>query len=182
MANPYRPTTTTGDPLDDAASEVSFRLSRGVLRHTTDHYLLHYIPKRLALGSLALIGLSGWAIFASAKYGMLASMTVGVSSLVISAAIYLAMAHQAKKAVRRKQADFGLMENSIVSVQVKDGALIAVTSNGQHQWPSDQVKQLRTHSGMLISPEPLLAIFIPKNNHSPDEAFKTLREKLSQRP
>jgi hypothetical protein len=179
QSNPYQPSQSVGHELDNVASEVSFVLTRGVLRHATDHYLLHYIPKRLAFGSILLIFLSGWAIFKSVQYGPLATMAAATVALFISAGIYLMLAHQAKMRVRQKQTQLGFEQNSAISVSVDDDSFLVVTSNGEHRWPRSQARLLRTHSGLLISPEPLVAIFVPKNNQSPPEAFKTLRHKLT---
>jgi hypothetical protein len=178
-SNPYQPSRAVGGEPDDMASEVSFVLTPRVLRHATDHYLLHYIPKRLAFGSLLLILISGWAIARFVEYGTIVTLTVSAACLLISAGIYLLLAQAAKSRVRLKFVELGMDVNSASSVWVDDDQFILVSSSGEHRWPRANARLLRTHSGLLISPEPLVAIFVPRNNASSPESYKTLREKLT---
>lgn len=178
--NPYRPTVAAvAEPLEDVATEVTFRVTRGTLRHAVDHYLLRYLTFRLASVSIVLIGLSGLAITWSATVSRPLSLVVTAACLAITTAVYLGMTRSAKRKMRQRFGRLGLRENIFASVRIDDDDFVLQVDDDVHRWPIAKVQNLRTHSGMLLSPEPLVAIFVPRRNESHPTTFQTLRSRLT---
>lgn len=180
QVNPYQPVEISSEPLDDSATEVSFRLTKSLLRHGEDHFLLHWHPMRLLFCSLAMIFASGAAFVWSSSVGFVAFHVTLIAALTISTVIYLALVHRTKIAIRTRLRDRGLIRDTTCSVAVKDGQLVLTSSGGVHHWPKEDLQIYRTPRGMLICPEPLTFVYVPRRNNSPREAYKTLRRKLKK--
>lgn len=176
--NPYAPADTAEGPLDDAASEIHFRLTKSRLRHGEDYFLLHVIPMRLLFCSLAMIFASGAAFVWAAQIGTGAFAVAAIVAPTISTLIYLALVHHTKLKIRRRLREYGLLIETAASVKVDENQLIFNGSSGQQTWPKKDVKIYRTPRGTLLCPEPLMFIYVPRNNNSPREAYKTLRKNL----
>jgi hypothetical protein len=176
--NPYAPVDIDQQLLDDAASEVHFRLTKARLRHGEDHFLLHAHPMRLLFCSLAMIFASGAAFVWASRVGTGAFAVTAVAALGISTLIYLALVHHTKIKIRRRLREHGLLLETTASVKVAENQLIFTGSSGQHSWPKEDVTIYRTPRGTLLCPEPLMFIYVPRNNNSPREAYKTLRKSL----
>ena len=176
--NPYAPVEIATEPLDDRASEVHFRLTQSRLRHGEDHFLLHAHPIRLLFCSLAMIFASGAAFVWASERGPALFMATAIAAPGISALIYLALVHRTKTQIRRRLRDRGLLQDTTCSVGVVDEQLVLTSSVGQAHWPKQDVKLYRTPRGALLCPEPLMFIYVPRNNQSPRAAYDTLRQKL----
>lgn len=176
--NPYRPVEIASDALDDSSTEVSFRLTKSLLRHGEDHYLLHWHPMRLLICSLAMIVASGAAFVWSSQVGFVAFHITLIAALTISTLIYLALVHRTKIKIRGRLHECGLIRDTACSVAAKDRQLVLTSSDGVHVWPKRDLQIYRTPRGMLICPEPLLFIYVPRQNNSPKENYKSLRKKL----
>ncbi len=176
--NPYEVVPVSEEPLDDDATEVSFHLTRSLLRHSEDHYLLHQHPFRLLFSSLAMIFISGAALVWSSQRGVLIYFATCVAALAVSSGIYLALVHRTKVKARRRMAQLGAFPNTSCTVATRDADLVMTNSAGEHRWPKEQLKVYRTPRGTLICPEPLVFVYVPRRNNSPREAYAALREKL----
>ena len=156
--NPYRPVEVVAEPLDDSATEVSFRLTKSLLRHGEDHFLLHAHPYRLLICSLAMIFASGAAFVWSSQIGFVAFHVTLIAALTISTLIYLALVHRTKIRIRRRIREYGLLRDTACSVTFTDGQLVFTGSGGTHGWPKQDLKIYRTPRGMLVCPEPLMLV------------------------
>ncbi|TWT92639.1 hypothetical protein [Neorhodopirellula pilleata] len=166
--------------LDDAASRVSFRLSKGVLRHAIDHLLLHQHPLRLSIGSLLMIFASGAAIFWAASQNVVVFVVTLVFTMVLSSLIYTSLIYRSKSIMRNRVRELGLVQDSVCVVEIEDERFVMTTSNGQHRWNAADVKVYRTPFGIVLCPEPMTPIYVPRRNNSPAQAMKTLRRKFSE--
>ncbi len=180
QVNPYRPVEIASEPLDDSATEVNFRLSRSLLRHGEDHFLLHWHPMRLLFCSLAMIFASGAAFVWSSRAGFVAFHVTLILALSISTVIYLALVHRTKMKIRGRLREHGLIRDTACSVAAKEGHLVLTSSAGVHRWPKDGLQIYRTPRGILICPEPLMFVYVPRRNNSPKAAYKALRQKLQK--
>jgi hypothetical protein len=178
--NPYAPVTISSEPLDDEATVVNFRVTKSLLRHGEDHYLLHAHPIRLLFCSLAMIFASGAAFIWSARHGQAAYWMTAVTALGLSTLIYLALVHHTKMKVRRKLREHGILVNTACSVAAIDNQLMLTSSNGEERWPVGDLELYRTPRGTLICPEPHFFIYVPRNNNSPREAYKSLRANIQR--
>lgn len=180
QVNPYQPVEIASEPLDDSATEVSFRLTKSLLRHGEDHFLLHWHPMRLLFCSLAMIFASGAAFVWSARVGFVTFQFTLIAALTISTAIYLALVHRTKIKIRSRLRERGLVRDTACSVATKDDQLVLNSATGEHRWPKADLRIYRTPRGMLICPEPLTFVYVPRRNDSPKEAYRSLRQKLQK--
>ncbi|SMP65326.1 hypothetical protein SAMN06265222_10924 [Neorhodopirellula lusitana] len=184
--NPYQVSSvesaegTRVEGLGDGSTEVSFRLTKGVLRHAVDHLLLHRHPLRLSIGSLLMIFGSGAAIFWSVSQGTLFFLAVFAVAMLLVTVIYTALVHHSKNIIRKQVAQLGMIRDSVCVVGVDEEELVITTSGGVHRWPGEQVQLYRTPFGIVLCPEPMTPVYVPKKNNSPEEAFRSLRQKLLQ--
>ncbi|MFK8111148.1 MAG: hypothetical protein AB8B91_03050 [Rubripirellula sp.] len=176
--NPYAPVQITSEPLDDSATRVDFRLTKAGLRHGEDHFLLHAHPIRLLFCSLAMIFASGAAFVWSASQGQVTFWFTAILSLGLSTAIYLTLVHRTKMLVRRQLREHGVLLNTACSVSAVDDHFVLNGSAGLHRWSKEDVKVYRTPRGTLYCPNGSFFIYVPRNNNSPRESYKALREKL----
>jgi hypothetical protein len=178
QVNPYRPVEIVSQPLDDNATEVSFRITKSLLRHGEDHFLLHWHPMRLLFCSLAMIFASGAAFVWSSRVGFVTFHVTLIAALSISTVIYLALVHRTKMKIRGRLRDHGLIRDTACSVAAENRQLVLTGSGGVHRWPKDDLQIYRTPRGILICPEPLMFVYVPRRNNSPEEAYAALRESL----
>lgn len=179
QVNPYQPVEVPREPLGDSATEVNFRLTKSLLRHGEDHYLLHCYPRRLLFSSLAMIFASVAAILWASRLGTIVfGITMGCT-LTLSTLIYLALVHHAKIKIRTQLRERGLVRDTTCSVSTREEQFVLASSRGEHRWPNDKLKVYRTPMGTLICPEPMFFVYVPRRNNSPREAYKALRAKLT---
>lgn len=176
--NPYAPVEVVNGPLDDEATEITFRLTKSAMRHGVDHYLLHWHPLRLLLSSLAMIFASAAAFVWSMTRGMITFQATLVITLSVSTVIYLALVHRSKMKIRAKLREHGLITNTSCTVAAEDDEMVLKSSNGEHRWPKKEVQVYRTPRGMILCPDVFLFVYVPRRNNSPKAAYRALREKL----
>jgi hypothetical protein len=183
--NPYQvlspddPAESNLGPLEDQASEVTFRCTQGSTRHAIDHLLLHRHPIRLSVGSLLMIMGSGWAIFTSVSHGTGVFFLTLFSTMLATSAIYTMLVYRSKSMMRKRIAELGLVQDSVCVVAALDNEFVVTTSTGVHRWKLSEVVPYRTPWGVLMCPEPMTPIYVPKKNNSPEIAFRTLRQKVA---
>ena len=95
--------------------------------------------------------------------------------MFVCALIYLALVRHAKSQIRKLQQDHGLVNGALCTVQLDDESLQLATPNGTYRWPSESAKVYRTGKGMLLCPEPLFFVFVPKQNDVSQTFFITGR-------
>lgn len=183
--NPYQvlsredPAESNQGSLDDQASEVNFRLTKGVHRHAIDHLLLHRHPIRLSVGSLLMIFASGAAIFTSVSKGTGVFLVTLAGTMLVTSIIYTLLVYRSKAIMQKRVADLGLVQDSVCVVATEADEFVLTTSSGVHRWPLSDVVPYRTPWGMLVCPDPMTPIYVPKKNNSPEIAYRTLREKIA---
>lgn len=170
-----------GDSLDDHAYELSFRLTKGGMRHAVDHLLLHRHPWRLSIGSLLMILASGAGIFWAASDSFVAFLVTSALAMGLSTLIYTLLIHRSKTIMRKRILELGLIPDSICVIRTDDRDLVILSSNGEHRWSIDNIKTFRTPFGILFCPDPMTPIYVPRRNNSPHEALKNLRQRLSEK-
>ena len=186
--NPYRPPppSTFGEFDLSAPTEVAFQLTPQLRRHAEAQFLLHWRPKMMLFSSLAMIA-GSCAILIFAMVLMPASiLPTMVCVLAISAAIYSAMVHETKKRLRSRQQAHGLSGNEMLTLQ-SDSERTTLVSSGQiYRWPNHQLKIYPTRRGLLICPEPLLFVFIPKKSSFQVDSYrrfvKVIESRAAARP
>ena len=163
--NPYQPPQTPIGQVDlDAKVEVSFQLNRQLRRHAEAQYLLHWRPKLLLFSSLAMIFGSCVAFIAVPAPVLVTLMIV----MVVSAAIYSSLVHRAKQQIRRRQQEHGLMSDGMITIESAPERTTLVAAGQVHVWPSDRMNVYRTSQGVLLCPEPMLYLFVPKQTAQVD--------------
>jgi hypothetical protein len=180
--NPYQPPQSAVGEIDlSAPTQVSFQLNRRLRRHAEAQYLLHWRPKLMLFSSLAMILVSCIAILVSFISIPESFPAVFLAALLISAAIYLALVHHAKRQVRRRQYDHGLTTGEMISLE-SDSARTTLLAGGQrYVWPNDQLSVYATPRGLLICPEPFLYLFIPKKSSFQLESYKQFAKLITSR-
>lgn len=176
--NPYQPCQPADwkpDLIEDSlAAAVSFRLTLSMLRHGEAQYLLHYHATRLMIGSLLIILANVLFFILSLSLGPLVFPASLPIALTVSALAYLALVHRSKARIREQLHDHGLLGDVGCSVLLNDQQLTLTTPGGRYQWPAHEITSYRTRRGLLLCPQPLLFILVPKRNESSPSAFQSL--------
>jgi hypothetical protein len=179
--NPYQPvvleSARTGD---NVPCEVSFRLTYALLYHGESQYLLHWHPRRLLFGSLLMIAVSCTIFFFSMQFGTVAFVIGLIGSMIASSLIYSALVRDSKFRIRGRLWDHGLVHGATCTVVLDDKSLRLLTPSEEFQWAKNAIKFYRTRKGLLLCPEPLLFVFVPKHNDSSPAAYNALRRDLQQ--
>lgn len=177
-SNPYQPAAPEVVANDDASAEVSFRLTQPLLRHAEAQYLLRWHSGRLLFGSLVMIAASCIGFWWALRYNTLLFAVTLAAALTLSALIYLAMIHHSKSQIRRQLGKHGLVRDAVCTVLLKDGCLQLSSPTGTFRWPRSALRDYGTRKGMLICPEPLLFLFVPRQSDSSRQAFERLCQSL----
>jgi len=179
--NPYRPPPPTRLDITAGNSEVRFYTTDANLRFAESHFVLRLHPLRLVLVSLALIGVSSVAMVGTLFFlGRELFLAVSAISLVVSALIYLASVYRSKLRLRQHWHEYGLRSGTVSSVSPEDGQLVLRSPAGIFCWPLKSIRSYWTRKGMMLSPEPMLCLFVPKRNESPPEAYRSLKAQLDE--
>jgi hypothetical protein len=179
--NPYEPppvVENSADKTDDGV--VHFYNTDANLRFAESHFVLRLHPLRLIIVSLALIAASSVVMIVSC---MLGAFIVGVSSIVamiVSALIYLASVYRSKLRLREQWNRYGLQAGTVCSVETTEDDLVLKSPAGMYQWPIDSFKAYRTRKGLMLAPEPMLCLFVPKKNQSAAAVYDELRVRLGK--
>jgi hypothetical protein len=179
--NPYQPVILDSSPsADDVPCEVNFRLTYALLYHGESQYLLHWHPRRLLFGSLLMIAVSCLIFFFSMQFGTRAFLVGLIGSMVASSLIYLALIRTSKTKIRGRLWDYGLVNGATCTVVLDDKSLRLLTPGKEFRWAKNAIKLYRTRKGLLLCPEPLLFVFVPKQSDSSPAAYNALRRDLQQ--
>lgn len=163
--NPYQPPPSIDDRLDPTVStEVTFQLTDRLRRYAEAQYMLHWHPNRLLLSSLAMIIGSLAVLILALAYTFVSFMLVLLFVLLTAAAIYTALVYRTQRIVRLKLEEYGLNGNEMITLHSDIEQLTLVSPRGSFTWPNHQVKIYRTRRGLLICPEPLLFLFVPRES------------------
>lgn len=179
--NPYQPppvAENSGDKTDDGV--VHFYNTDANLRFAESHFVLRLHPLRLIVVSLVLIAASSVVMIVSI---MLGTFIFGVSSIVamiVSALIYLASVYRSKLRLREQWNRYGLQAGTVCSVETTEDDLVLKSPAGMYQWPIDSFKAYRTRKGLMLAPEPMLCLFVPKKNQSAAAVYDELRVRLGK--
>jgi len=180
--NPYQSSANFTDRWDaHAPSSVSFRNDGGLRRHALDHYLLHCHPKRLFFGSLAMILVSGFCLFASVSIGVVPYLLTGVTVMLGSRSIYLLLVRNTKRQILERLQTLELNVDGVMTLQMEGGELEIVRPNGTYRCPADQVKVYRTPRGLLVCPEPLSFVFVPRKSEFPAGSYRKFVKEIKSR-
>ena len=178
--NPYQPPPTAGSAssqADDGA--LHFSNSDANLRFAESHFVLRLHPLRLIVVSLILIAASSVVMVVSILFGPAVFGISSIVAMVVSALIYLASVHRTKLRLRQQWNHYGLQAGTVCSVETTQDDLLLNSPAGLFQWPIDSCKTYRTRKGLMVAPEPLLCLFVPKRNQSP-AVFDQLRIRLGK--
>lgn len=179
--NPYQPPLQSDAPeLTTGESAVRFYTTDTNLRFAESHFVLRLHPLRLVLVSLALIGVSSVAMVgAMFLLGIEVFLVVSAISLCGSAVIYLASVSRSKQQLRQRWREYGFRSGTLSSVSTEDDQLVLQSPAGTYRWPLSTIKTYWTRKGLMLSPEPMVCLFVPKKNESPPEAYRALKGRLS---
>lgn len=164
--NPYQPPPPTSGSIEVGDDTVGFFTTDANLRFAESHFVLRLHPLRLIIVSLALIVASSVVMVLSILFGIAVFAVSSVAAMIISAVIYLSSVRRTKVKLRSNWSKYGLMDGTVSSVAIDQQTFVLKSPNGEFRWPLDAVKTYRTRKGLMLSPEPLLCVFVPKRNES----------------
>ena len=172
--NPYRPTVAVSEKNADTVSEIQFRLTQRLLRHSEAKYLIQSNSKRLMLGSMLIITIST-VIFIVAMYsGTLSFFTALIGTMVTASTAYLALVHHAKIEIRQNLKRHGMEDGAVCSITMNEDSVIINTPAGTYHWPFGKLRTYKTQKGQLLIPREPIFLIIPKVNESTRAQFKEL--------
>ena len=177
--NPYQPpTTVVASQIDVDDDAVRFFTTDANLRFAESHFVLRLHPVRLIIVSLLLIAASSVVMVFSMFLGTIVFGVSSVAVMVISALIYLASVYRTKLKMRQRWSNHGLQDGTISSVGIDDDDLVLKSPSGVFRWPIESTRTYRTRKGLMVSPEPLLCLFVPKKNQSAPPVYDELQARL----
>ena len=174
--NPYQPAAPIAPAADEGSGVGEFQVSARQLRYAESQYLLHWRGTRLFTGSLTLIILSAVVFVLAMFRGGLAFLIAVLVSVSISTFVYTALIRRDSRQIRQNQQRFGLVDGSSIGIAMDSQELILHTQNGQFHWPREAMRAYRTRKGIVLSPEPLVVLFVPKTG-TPEAIYKSLYRK-----
>ncbi|GAA5509320.1 hypothetical protein [Novipirellula caenicola] len=180
--NPYQPAATSPDAGDAALADgdVHFAASQSQLRFAESQYLLRQHSFRLFFGSLAMIACSMFAIalilwrFPN-PFSFVASL---IGAMVVSSCLYLAMVHRTKMKIREQLRSHGLVQDYQCTIRLDPDQVVLTSPLGVYAWRNENVRVYRTRKGVLLCPEPLLFVFVPKTSDFVDASYNEFRKRL----
>lgn len=123
---------------------------------------------------------SGAAIFASVSKGTGVFLVTLIATMLVTTIIYTLLVYRSKRIMQKRVADLGLVQDSVCVVAAQDDEFVLTTSSGVHRWKLSEVVPYRTPWGVLLCPDPMTPIYVPKKNNSPEVAYATLRERVAE--
>lgn len=172
--NPYQPPPVEdpfGDHADDGA--LHFFNNDANLRFAESHFVLRLHPLRLIIVSLVLIAASSLVMIASIMMGTLVFGISSIVAMIVSALIYLASVYRTKLRLREQWSRYGLQSGTVCSIETTNAKVVLNSPAGVFQWPIESFKTYRTRKGLMLAPEPMLCLFIPKRINHPPARTKT---------
>ena len=175
--NPYRPPAQVEAVAEARHGGVQFHISNRLLRHGEAQYLLHWCGRRLLFGSLIMIAASAIVASITAAFFTRTAFTISIfASITASTLIYLALVHREKGQIRKNLLRLGLLNGTECSVEFVENQLVLRSANGIFHWPRHCIKSYQTRMGILLNPESLVYVMVPKRDGSSAAAYKILRE------
>ncbi len=183
--NPYAPSEIPRDPFDfDSPVDVQFVVDLAEVRYAESQYLIHYHPYRLFFGSLGLIILSvSFSIFVTVKLGGFTPLPFFISmmiSMIVSSVAYLAMVSRTKTGVRQRLVEHGVVAGVECGVLCSETELILHSPQGEFRWPLSNLNDFRQSRGLILCPEPLFFVFVPKESHFSREDHHSFCKRVRQ--
>lgn len=180
--NPYQPVEVVSEPLAlDGISEARAHLTRSQWKDAEAQYLLHWHPIRLIVGSLLMIAGSVLVIHWALRFPLIGVALAVLISMAISAVIYLSLVHHSKQQLRSRLRQFGLIDGAEFTVRSEPEQLILNSATGTYLWPNNRLKMYWAKSGILLCPEPLLFVYLPKVSDFQHEDYKTFAKRMAAR-
>lgn len=164
--NPYQSPSETFAEVDLLApTEVRFYLDKRRLhRHAEDQYLLHWHPNRLLLSSLVMIAISVGVLSGALIFRLSFFVPTMLAVMAISAIVYSLLVYRTKRKLRVRQREFGLAGPEMMTLYCDTDQIRLLTPGQSFTWPNGDLRIYRTKRGLLICPEDLLYIFVPKKS------------------
>lgn len=182
--NPYQPPSELAgerDLLRDG-TEVAFRVDARQLRYATDQYLLHWHPKRLLFGSLAMIFVSFACLFGSVEYGIVSFVPTLISVMLGSAGVYSLLVLQTRRRIQHRVREHGFDKGEVMTLQFDADRCKLDHAGRTYTWPRDQIRTYRSRRGLLICPEPFLFVFVPKKSEFQAGSYNQFVKRIRSRP
>ena len=167
QVNPYQPPgEIPSDQAVDLDAEVSveFESTQANRQHAIDQYLLHWHPHRLLWTSLLMIGASTLLFFRMAQYGSWSILVAGPAVGIVAGVIYRLLVRHSKRRIRQRLSDSGLDVDGPMTLNNDATEVRLVTPDQEFSWPNEQVKAYTSEVGLLLCPEPLMFVFVPKKS------------------
>ena len=181
--NPYQPPDERVVEQSDrnARFAVTFCTDNWLRAHARDQYLLHWHPLRLFIGSVVMILISGVCLFAAVPLGVTVFVPTMIIVMLASTGGYLAMIRGTKKRLQQRLDDFGFNDDRPMTLELDPDHLTLHSTERTFHWPYDQLRIHRTRRGLLVCPEPLLYVFVPKRSDFPLGGYRQFVQMLKSR-
>ena len=181
--NPYQPPVERMVERSDrhAAFAVTFCTDAWLRAHARDQYLLHTHPLRLFIGSVVMILISGVCLFAAVPYGVTVFVPTMIIVMLASTGGYLALIRGTKKRLGGRLDEFGLNDDRPMTLQLDADQLTLHATDQTFHWPYDRLRIHRARRGLLVCPEPLLFVFVPKRSDFPLGGYRQFVQELKSR-
>lgn len=180
--NPYQPVETAPESLpDDATSGASFVMTKKMLRHGEEQFLLRMNIGRLTVGSVLMILISLYAIAVSVSAGGGVFLVAVLGSMGVSTLVYWALIRNRKRVVRDTLPKFGLTIGADIRVRSDRDGFFLATPTGSYDWPNDAIDSAVTGDGLLVMLTPACFVFVSKKAVFEDESFRSFRDRVLRR-
>lgn len=176
--NPYQPAIPIEPPSEAETETIPFQLTSGLLRYGESQYLLHWRSGRLVAGSLTMIVLSAIVFVAAMFRGSLLFGIAVFGSVTASTIAYTLLIRRDSVQIRQNLQRLGLVDGAAFDIEFTGDELALSSRNGIFRWPRQSLRAYRTRKGILLCPEPLTFVLIPKAGTPPDVFQRLLHEAL----
>lgn len=180
--NPYQPIETAPESLtDDATSGASFVMTKKMLRHGEEQFLLRMNIGRLTIGSILMILISLFAIAISVPAGEGVFLAAVLGSMGVSTLVYRALVRKRQRMVRQALPQFGLTIGADVRVRSRADDFLLSTPTGNYDWPNAAIESAVTSEGLLVLVDLQFFVFVSKKAVFEDESFRSFRDRVLRR-
>lgn len=180
--NPYQPVETAPESLAlDATSGASFVITKKMLRHGEEQFLLRMNIGRLTIGSILMILFSLFTIAISVSAGEVSFFLAVLGSMGVSTLVYRALVRKRKHILRQTLPRFGLTIGADVRVRSGADDFSIATPTGNYDWPNADIDSAVTSEGLLVLVDPRFFVFVSKKAVFEDESFVAFRNRVLRR-
>jgi hypothetical protein len=181
--NPYHPPAERVIEASDsdAPLAVTFCTDTWLRTHARDQYLLHWHPFRLFIGSVVMIFISGICLFSAVPYGVTVFVPTMFIVMLAATGGYLALIRGSKKRLEQRLSEFGLNNDEPMTIHLDPDQLTLESVERTFHWPYERLRIHRARRGLLVCPEPLLFIFVPKRSDFPLGGYRQFVQELKSR-